>query len=251
MPNDKSWPCDPESVWAAAAPAAAPGRPTPPDIGDLDDFRRLAAPGDGAVGGAVVYAIAGAFFLAVGIVALFFRPDPADADGFLGVLQWLIRWYPIAPLAVGAAFLIAAPRSYRRDRADHPHEVRDLYEAATDRGILVEKAGASFRILDRSDGWVDAAVGVDVRLDAVRAAHIREAFRTWFALLGADAQAARHARNLNGRTEVRRAEEIFGPEATGGYLMRATYPNSAFALLIPDPPHTSNSWEELPIADNA
>ena len=250
MSIDEHWPGDPAGIWAATRPTAGRTRRTPPDLRDFEEFERLAAPGDSAIGGAVIYTVGGLFFLVTGIVGLIFRPDAPDASmgTFFSLFAWAVRWYPLLALAAGIGFLVAAPLTFRRERRNHPQEIRDLYEAACDRGILVETTAARFRIFDTGDGWVEAAVGVDVRLDPVAATRIRTAFHRWFTLLEQDRKAAQAMRVKNGRGDVRRAEDVFGPEAAGGFLLRLAYDDAPFALLIPDPPNNSARWEELPVA---
>lgn len=196
----------------------------------------------------MIDAVAGVLFLAMGIVLLVFRPESDGTEsGSWAVVSFVMRWCWVGPIAAAISFLASAPRTYRRYRRDHPMETRDLYEASRLRGVIVEPFPARFRIHDTSDGQVNAVIGVDVRLDAAQAARIRLAFTTWFEQLDADRRSAREMRNQHGAEDVRPAEDFFGPEAVGGYLMRETWGVDRFVLLVPDPPHSGRRWEWLPI----
>lgn len=244
MSTAKPWPCDPEAAWAAATPTDAPARRTPPDISDFDDFKQLAAPGKSAGASAAILTVAGVFFLAMGIVLLAFRPESSDGTdgGFFAGVLFVFRWYWVAPFAVAVWFLLSAPRAYRKESRDYPMETRDLYEASRVRGVTVETCSARFRIYDASEGTVEAEIGVDVRLDAAQAERIRQAFRTWFEQLKADRTSTGQMRDQHGPKDVRPAEDFFGPEAVGGYLMRQIYAPERFVLLVPDPPHSTEAW---------
>ncbi|THV29100.1 hypothetical protein [Glycomyces paridis] len=248
MRPPQPWPGDPAAVWAAtAAPDDAPERPAPPDLSSFADFERLAAPKDSSRAGAVVLAVSGVLFLAYGLILMAVMPGPVEGvEGFFAAVIFVVRWHWIAPLAAGAWFLASAPIAYRRDKRDHPGETRDLYEAARERGVVVETFPARFRVLD-TEGTAPATIGVDVRLDAADAARIRRAFDAWFDRLDAEPKAVDRAQRRNGEREVRPAEDLFGTEAAGGYLMRRTHWGQRFTLLVPDPPHSTRRWARLPI----
>lgn len=239
------WPGDPASFWAAADTSRALPRATPPDLASFDDFERLAAPRESAKTSAILLTVFGALFLVWAVFSFLLRPDPLEGGGaVMDVVVFLTRWHWVAVLAVAIGFLLSAPRAYRKERRDHPKEVRDLYEAVRDRGVLVEVFPASFKVLG-NDGWSSAVVGIDARLDPVAAARIRHAFKAWFAHLKTDAKTADKVRSRNGSREVRSAADIFGPEAEGGYLIRYDWIAKRWLLLVPDPPNSSRSWELL------
>lgn len=54
-------------------------------------------------------------------------------------------------------------------------------------------------------------------------------------------------RDRLGPADVRPAEDFFGPDAAGGYLIRQIWAPERFVMLIPDPPHSSEAWARLRI----
>lgn len=252
MRPPKPWPGDPEAVWAAtAAVATAPPRPDPPDVSGFEDFERLAAPPMPGLASAILFAVFGTCMIVYALVMRPFLPAPVeDVGGFFGAVLFVMRWHWIAPLVLGAWCLLSAPRIYRKDRRDHPREVRELYEAARDRGVMCETFQTDFKVLG-GEGWYDAVIGVDARLDAVRAARVRRAFEDWFALLEADSKTAHEMRYRHGEREARSAVDFFGPEAEGGYLIRQPHGPGRWTLLVPDPPNSAHRWARLYVDEPA
>ncbi|MCD0442371.1 hypothetical protein LO763_01855 [Glycomyces sp. A-F 0318] len=248
MPTAKPWPGDPEAVWAAAAhplPREAL-RPmsAPPDVAGFDDFAARVAPRPG-IASAIISLIAGIFFSAEGIALLALRPDwrPDDAEGFEAVFFFALHWHWLPAIAAGLWFLFSAPRIYRREYREHPGEVRALYEAFHDRGVLCELFSTPYKV-QSGDGWAAAALAVDVRLPPERAARVRRAFKAWFAVLADDKRADKEAADLHRGRDVLEATELFGPEAEGGYLVHSGFMET-WTVLIPDPPGGKKRWERL------
>lgn len=247
MRPPQPWPGDPEAIWAAADPGEPPQRPVPPDLTAFEDFERLAAPPETAKSSAITLSVIGTVFLVWAVLSFAFRPEPVASDGgVVAAIMFGVRWHWAGVLVAAVWFLASAPRAYRKERRDHPREVRELHEAVCDRGVVAEVFPAGFKVLD-SNGWSKAVIGVDARLDPASAARIRRAFRDWFAYLRSDDAAARKVRNRHGEREVRSAAEFFGPEAEGGYLIRHDLAVKPWMLLVPDPPNTSASWELITI----
>lgn len=252
MSPSKPWPGDPGAFWAAAASGADPlPRRTPPDLTRFEDFERLAGWPKPGAGSAIIWLVFGVVYLGYAIVAFAIRPDPIEgAEGLWAAFEFAVRWHWVVALVAGVWALLHAPRVYRKDRSDHPKEVRDMYEAARDRGIVVETFPADFKV-HGSGGWSSAVIGIDARLDPVTAARIRRAFKDWFAHLRTDSKTAHAVRDRNGERAVRSAADLFGPEAEGGYLIRHDYFRKRWMLLVPDPPNSSKRWEQLPIDESA
>ncbi|SDE53332.1 hypothetical protein SAMN05216270_12714 [Glycomyces harbinensis] len=259
MRPPKPWPGDPAAIWAASAPESAPApapasaarsaSTEPPDLSRLEDFARRAASPMPGPASAILFAIVGVGAIVYALVIPSIVPEPPeDAQGFYGLFLFALRWHWIAPLMIGVWCLIHAPQIYRKDRRDHPREVRELYDAYRDRGILCETFPTDLKVLG-GDGWYDAVIGIDVRTDPARAAQVKRAFRTWFAELASDAKAAQAMRSRNGEHAVRPATDIFGSEAEGGYLIRQSHWHGRWTLLIPDPPNSVERWARLNIVD--
>lgn len=247
----KPWPGDPGAIWAASANTAPEPRPPAPDVTGFDDFVRRAAPPEPGLLGPVVFAAFGIVFLVYALVFSLNLPEvPDDVDGAVAVILFLVAWNWVGALAVGVWCLIMAPRTYYRDKRDHPGEVRALYEASRDRGAVCELFPTGFKV-PGNDGWDPTAIGVDARLGEAAAARVRRAFADWFAAVEGDKRTDREVSDRHNGRDVLPAEAVFGREAAGGYLVRKTYRHGRWALLIPDPPATKRSWAVLPIDDGA
>ncbi|WP_051393198.1 hypothetical protein [Glycomyces arizonensis] len=245
------WPGGPDAIWAASANTAPAPRPPAPDVTGFDDFVRRAAPSEPGLFGPVVFAVLGAIFLVYAFVFRAYMPEfPDDVDGAVAVILFLAAWNWLGALALGVWCLITAPRTYYRDRRDHPGEVRALYAASLDRGVVCELFPTGFKVLG-GDGWDPTVIGVDARLDEAAAARVRRAFADWFAAVEGDKRTDREVAHRHNGRDVLPAEEVFGREAEGGYLIRGDYRRGRWALLIADPPATKRSWSVLAIGEEA
>lgn len=193
------------------------GPPGAPDISDFDDFERFVAPGNPALLGAVISVLAGLFFLVMGIVLFVYRPESYDADeGFFEVVSFVFRWYWVAPLGTAIWCLARVPVVYRNENRDHPMETRT---STRPRASAVSRSRRA-----RPGSGSPTAPKAPCRL-----------------------RSARQMRDRLGPADVRPAEDFFGPDAAGGYLIRQIWAPERFVMLIPDPPHSSEAWARLRI----
>ncbi|WP_396909819.1 hypothetical protein [Mycolicibacterium sp.] len=218
------WPADPASAWAQAVAAPVPKARygEPPEIRPLEEIaanvrrQRVLVP---AV--SLVLTVVGAILVG-GLLAGVF---PLSGRNTSATVQWI----------GGVVLLIVGPVLWLAHRQWRKHEERQGFPPA--RGVLCEIYATSFRIGD-GDGWCDTSVAIDARTPDQQASRIVTAFRIWLARLEADKEvdsAAKDAWSSGFRRRIINAfasEEIFGPEAAGGYLIRGTASRSPWALLL-------------------
>lgn len=220
----RRWPADPASAWAQAVAAPVPKARygNPPSIRPLEEVaanmrRQLVAVPTIALTLTVVGVIVVGGLL-VGVFPLSGRSTSVGVQWFAGVV-----------------LLIVGPVLWIGHRQWRKHEERVGFPPA--RGVLCEIYPTTFHIGD-GDGWCLTSVAIDGRTADEQASRIVTAFRIWLARVEADKEAdsaAKSAWNSGFRRRVINAfaaEEIFGPEATGGYLVRGTASRSRWALLL-------------------
>lgn len=221
----RPWPADPASAWAEAVRSpghivrlADPPRIDGADADSIADWlgaQRSPLP---------IFALAGAVAGAILVVGLSLGVFPLSGRG--GTPAWL-QW------AGGVALLIASAALWaweaRRRRRRPPLEIPPV------RMVLCELHPTAFRIHD-GDGYLGTCVAIDAEASDAQAATIRTAFRVWLARLHADPDAAKSARDELWQppgVNVFASEEIFGPEAVGGYLVRSpNRPADGWGLLL-------------------
>ncbi|WP_396911123.1 hypothetical protein [Mycolicibacterium sp.] len=220
----RPWPADPASAWAQAVAAPTPkaryGKP--PSIRPLEKIaanmrrQRVLVPTV-----ALVFTVVGAILVGGLLVGVF----PLSGRSTSATVQW----------TAGVVLLIVGPALWIGHRQWRKHEERRGFPPA--RGVLCEIYPTSFRIGD-GDGWSDTSVAIDARTSDEQASRLATAFRIWLACLEADKEAdsaAKNAWNSGFRRRIINAfasEEIFGPDAAGGYLIRGTARRSRWALLL-------------------
>ncbi|WP_026931409.1 hypothetical protein [Glycomyces tenuis] len=246
----KPWPGGPDAVWAASAGTSAQHRPPAPDVSGFDDFARRVAPREAALLSALLFVFLGVGLLVYAIVVASLMPElPEGLDGFDAVVLNLMKWHWVVSLVVGAwSLLVTAPRTYLKDKRDHPGETRALYEASLDRGVVCEVFATRFKV-PGSDGWDRTVIGIDARLDGERAARIRRAFTDWFAAVQSDVRTDKEVSKRHGGRDVLPAEDVFGPEAAGGYLIRQSVVGTGWMMLIRDDPVARREWTRLRIEE--
>lgn len=127
------------------------------------------------------------------------------------------------------ALPFASRRAHARMRT-RPHLLGRVYPARSTTGTAV------FRV-DAGDVLQDTAVVIDTGIAADHAARLLWAFDAWFTVLENNDLAHRGARLRFGSATIVTSEEIFGPEAVGGYLVRDPHPGTrGWRLLIADRP---------------
>lgn len=224
-PTDpQPWPADPPSAWAQASGSPVPiaRHGEPPEIKPLEEIaenmrrQRVIVPTV-----ALVFTVVGATLvggLLAGVFPLSGRPTSAG-------VQW----------TAGVTLLIVGPALWIAHRQWRVREERRGFPLA--RGVLCEIYPTMFHIGD-GDGYCLTSVAIDARTSDEQASRIAAAFRIWLARLDADKQddtAAKIAWGSKFRQRVVNtfaSEEIFGPEAAGGYLVRGTASRSPWALLL-------------------
>ncbi|MBE5494641.1 Uncharacterised protein [Mycobacteroides abscessus subsp. abscessus] len=220
----RPWPADPVSAWAqaVAAPAAKSRYGERPSIRPLEEIaadvrgQRVFVP---AV--ALVFTVVGAILVGGLLVGVFPRSGHSTSAG--------VQWF------AGVVLLIVGPALWLGHRQWRKYEERQGFPPA--RGVLCEIYPTSFHIGD-GDGWCLTSVAIDARTPDEQVSRIATAFRIWLARLEADKEAdsaAKNAWNSGFRRRIINAfasDEIFGPEASGGYLVRGTAKRSRWALLL-------------------
>lgn len=213
------WPADPGSAWAEAvqSPDRIVRLSDPPEVDSADaasiadwiQDRRSLLPMLAVVIGAVGLILVGG--LLIGVLPL---PAPGGTSA-------AVQWKAGMGLLMASVVLWIWEALRRRKRRSAPPR-----EAPPARMVLCELHPTRFAIHD-GDGYRDTCVAIAADTSDVQAARIRTAFRIWLTRLRADADAASRARNelwQPSGANVFAAEEIFGPDAAGGYLVRR--PNS-------------------------
>lgn len=243
----RHWP-DPASAWEQAVtstePLAQPG--APPEINPLEEIaanarqQRVFVPTV-----ALILTVVGAV-LVVGLLAGVF---PLSGRSTSAAVQW----------TAGPILLVAGPVLWIAHRSWRTREERRGFPPA--RGVLCEIYPTTFHIHDGDgdgDGYCLTSVAIDVRTSDGQATRIAAAFSIWLARLDSDEQAGSEARAAwqagggKGIANVYGSEELFGPEAAGGYLVRGTAGRSPWALLLnwrtpEDPAHPLRSAHVLAV----
>lgn len=220
----RHWPADPASAWAQASGSSVPiaRYGDPPSIRPLEEIaenmrrQRVFVPTV-----ALVFTVVGAILVGGLLSGVF----PLSGRSTSAAVQW----------TAGVVLLIVGPVLWIGHRQWRAHEERRGFPPA--RGVLCEIRPTTFRIGD-GDGHCLTSVAIDARTSDEQASRIAAAFRIWLARLEADKEADSAAENAWGSGLRRRvvnafaSEEIFGPEAVGGYLVRGTAGSSPWALLL-------------------
>lgn len=125
------------------------------------------------------------------------------------------------------ALPFASRRAHDRMRT-RPHLIGRVYPARSTTGTEVF-------CVEVGDVLQDTAVVIDTAVAADDAARLLRAFDVWFTVLESDYLARRGAQLRFGSATIVTSEEIFGPGAVGGYLVRDQHPGtSGWRLLIAD-----------------
>ncbi|SEE60436.1 hypothetical protein [Jiangella alba] len=242
-----SWPGDPAAAWRrtpADGPAPSSRRRNPPDLSDFETFTRLLPRRGEYLAMPVMYGVGGAFCLAVGLHLMRYqRPlDPFDgsAPAWLGLIAYWPPWFLL--LGLGVAGLCWAPVSYVRGKRDHPRYLRELYERINREGIMVQTFLSTLR-LEANEGTDPSRIAIETRAGDAQAGRLHAAFHTWLDVLRHDDDAREAAQKRIGSRRVLPATELFGPEAEGGYLLRASS-ISQWQVLLPDGP---TNWQVEPV----
>lgn len=240
------WPADPASAWAqaVAAPAPVARHGEAPSITPLEEIaenmrrQRVFVPTV-----ALVFTVVGVILVG-GLLAGVF---PLSGRSTSAAVQW----------TAGVVLLIVGPVLWIAHRQWRAYEERRGFPPA--RGVLCEIYPTAFHIGD-GDGYCLTSVAIDARTSDEQAARIAAAFQLWLARLDADKQADTDATMAWGSKFRQRvvnafaSEEIFGPEAAGGYLVRGTAGRSPWALLLEwrapeDPAHPMRGALVLAVDD--
>lgn len=222
------WPADPVSAWeqAVCSPDRVDRLSDPPDIDSADaasiadwiEDQRSLLPMF-----AIVCAAVGAFLVGGLLIGVLPRPVPGGAP-------------PEAHWAAGVGLLTASVVLWiweiigrRRRRTRPPRLIPEV------RIVLCQLYPTTFNIHD-GDGYRETCVAIDANTPDAQAARLLTAFRLWLARLTTDPDAVSRARNEHWQpsgASVFNSEEIFGPDATGGYLVRRPNPPAdGWAVLI-------------------
>ncbi|MFD2757017.1 hypothetical protein [Gulosibacter faecalis] len=227
-PAAPRWPADPESAWREATHSPDPiTRLTdPPEVESADFASTLDWLGEQRSmlpAFAVVAAVVGAIVLgglAVGVLPM------SGAGAIPAPALWAIG---IGLLVVAVALTVWELVRRMRQRG------RDLQEIPPVRIVLCELRTSKFHVHE-GDGYHGTCVAIDAAAPDAQAARLLTAFRIWLARLEADPDADIAARDVGWQPRgatVMTAEEIFGPQATGGYLVRQPNPPAdGWGLLI-------------------
>ncbi|SDT30605.1 hypothetical protein [Jiangella sp. DSM 45060] len=235
--TQQPWPGDPAAAWRRApidGPAPPSRRPAPPDLSDFETFTRLLPHRGEYLAMPLMYGIGGAFCVAVGLHLMRYqRPlDPFDGTlpGWLGLIAYWPPWFLV--LGLGVAWLCWAPMSYVRGKRDHPRRLRELYERINRDGIMVQTFLSTLR-LEAHEGTDPSRIAIETRIGDTQAGRLHAAFHHWLDALRDDGDARTAAQERIGERRVLPATELFGPEAQGGYLIRATSINP-WQVLLPE-----------------
>jgi len=222
------WPGDPGSAWAEAVRSPEPydrlpGRPdVDPEgaasIADWIEDQRSLLP---------MFAFVFAGVGAVLVGGLLFGILPLSGSDRT---KESVQWIGGTGLLIAAAALWAwevARKRMQRERAS-----QDAPPIPT---VVCELSTTTFHIHD-GDGYGETCIAIDADASNAQAARLRTAFRIWLARLEADPEAASAARNEQWRpsgANAFAAQEIFGPQAAGGYIVRRPLPPAdGWGLLI-------------------
>ncbi|QZY52373.1 hypothetical protein [Leucobacter tenebrionis] len=223
-----AWPDDPFSAWAQAVRSPEPYErlTDPPDIDSADaasiadwiEDQRSALPML-----AIVCAAVGAIVIGGLVLGILPRTDS-------GAEPASMHWAGgIALLVASAVLWVWEVLSRRRRRARPPILIPEV------RVVLCELHPTRFNIHD-GDGYRETCVAIAEDASDAQAERIFTAFRIWLARLEEDQHATSLARNEHWRpsdANVFGSEEIFGPDAAGGYLVRRpSLPADGWGVLL-------------------
>lgn len=237
------WPADPVSAWtdAASAPRHLIRHDDPPMIGSLDDVAaRVRQRSSLLPMFALVFTVTGAILVAGLTVGVF----PLSREGGAPVE---VQWIGGVALLVAGLVVWSAHLWWTRAEQKRPYPPAQ--------GALCELYPSNFDIPD-GDGYCSTVLAIDTRTADDQAAKIALAFSIWQERLASDSDAASEARSTwvkgGGKAiaNVYGSEEFFGPEASGGYLVRPSSRRARWALLLTarppkDPKHPLRSAKVL------
>ena len=252
------WPGRSAAAWVEAEDAfAAPWSwlwqcRNAPDIETLEDFRRHVriSFSEGCILCAVLGGLIGTLLLLNALV-------PTSVQILSPVWLGVIRSVAVVALVIALVgyvrgtptFPFASRRAHARMQARH-HVLGQRYPARSAAGTGV------FRV-DAGEVLQDTAVVIDTTIAADDASRLLRAFDAWFTVLENDYLAYRGAQLRFGAATIVTSEEIFGPYAMGGYLVRDPDPGvPGWRLLIADRSRRSvlspyHRGEVLTVADPA
>lgn len=214
-----SWPADPQSAWAQASrsPDQIHRLTDPPDVDSADaasmidwiEDQKSMLPMFAIAASAIGVIIVGGLF--PGVLPL--SGQRSQDEGGL--------WAAGTVLLVAAIVLWGWELINRVRRRRQPPQLIPEVQL-----VLCQLYPARFSIAD-GDGYRETCIAIAADTSDAQAARVLTAFRLWLDRLHADAGATIRARNEgwapSGAT-VFASEEIFGPEATGGFLVRRPNP---------------------------
>lgn len=222
------WPADPASAWAEAvrSPDRATRLSDPPDVDAADaasiadwiEDQRSVLPMF-----AVVAAAVGAFVIGGLLSGALPRSEP-------GGVSAEVLWTAGIGLLIASVLLWLWELAGRRRRRTRPPKLIPEVEI-----VLCQLYPTRFHIY-HGDGYRGTCVAIDANTSDAQAARLLTAFGLWLGRVTTDPDAVSRARNeywVPSGATVFNSEEIFGPEATGGYLVRRPNPPAnGWAVLI-------------------
>lgn len=222
------WPADPVSAWSEAVwkPDRIARLSDAPEVGSAD----AASIADWVEDQRSVLPMLAIVCATVGLIlvgGLLLGALPLSGPGEKPA--WL-QWTGGIGLLIASLALWAWEVLHRRKRRSEP-----LREIPPLRMVLCELRPTTFSIND-GDGYRGTCIAIDANTADLQAARILTAFRIWLARLREDPGAASQARNKLWQpagVSVFASEEIFGPQAIGGYLVRRpNLPANGWGLLL-------------------
>ncbi|WP_116950461.1 hypothetical protein [Jiangella endophytica] len=117
-----------------------------------------------------------------------------------------------------------------RGKRDHPRYLRELFVRINRDGTMVQTFLSTLR-LEAHEGTDPSRIAVETRVGDAQAGRLFAAFHDWLDGLRHDGDATKAVRERFGSRRVLPATELFGPEAEGGYLLRATAISQCLVLL--------------------
>lgn len=208
-----TWPGDPVSAWREAGKSPQPYErlTDAPDLDGADAF----SISDWVSAQRSPLPLLGTVFFLIGAALAVQLIVRTQTDG---PQSWWI-WGSTAAMLGAGVVLWAWEISKRRARRIHPPLLPD---AET---VLCELHTTGF-LVNHDDGYRETCVAIDAAASDAQAARIFTAFQIWLDALQSDPAltlAARSQWHPHAAT-VFAAEEIFGPDASGGFLVRRPNP---------------------------
>lgn len=224
----------PRRHWDAAegAPALAPK--TAPTVGGLDDFTaRVALRGPRWQGPALLFAFA--------VICAVCAAVPDSSFISLAAETRLVLFGTLAVVlaAASAAVLVW-------DLRTRASAYREAHERFTEHGITARSFLTPLNV--GHEQFEPAWVLIDADLPEPQAARLHAAFGSWTDAVIADPDTSERVRLWLRTTHPVASEELFGPEAAGGFLTGNLH-RSRWHLLIPAGPPERNRWKIRPIHD--